>query len=319
MIKSTKKQTEREIEIIEMLRKITPEKKQKKIKKVKKIQTIKQNQNVILNIHSPAVQPIELKKKPNKKSKPIPKQADDPFADARPQQPIQTSARNTTFASDFFYTPAQSPFSLYIPKAPTFIPNRAPIQYQQINDNFNEPQFGYDQLNPQSLISNDFPNSDNRENFIYPTLDTIEENDEPIDEPRAILSFEDYMANQLQDVQKQIVEKQRYVSENIDENEPAEIAPDETIVDETSPILKKTRRTKLQMNVIREQKRLDELQKAELRIMKEQNRLLDLQATIDGLTDRRAEALRLAGEAELKLRRDNPQTKKIKVKKPFIL
>lgn len=353
---SKKKEKEREIEIINMLRKITPEKKQKKVKKVKKIQTIKQNQNVILNIHSPAVQPVEVKKKKPIKKKSKPNPADDPFADARPQQPIQTSARNTSFASDFFYSPANPPFSLILPQPTTFLSNPAPIQYQQINDNFNEPQFGYDALpppvfrptlaelddgdiSPLTIFTNDFPNSHSTKDFITPPFEPIYEDDFSLTSPQiasidegnmsrasrasrsiSLLSNEDQVRPPISTLGELLedVRRKKIQSQQILDNNPQAVDVDSQ--DDTIIPVKKTRRTKVQMNVIREQKRLDDLQKAEAKILKEQNRLAELQTTIDNLTDRRAEALRLAGEAELQLRRDNPQTKKIRVKKkPFVV
>lgn len=338
------------------------------------VSTITQKQRVTINLHSPP--PVEIKKKRSTRKSVAVKPFENPFAGARPQTAIETSARNTTFGSNFFQNPFGNPlpYSLILPPPPVFQPN---IQQQQaqlrppvfrprvfipsgnmINDDYVEPQFGFTRpaitnvdddgnMSPITVISNEFPSSNSTHTFITPPfapLAPINEDDfSKTSSQQPIASIDDgddgddgtipsrslsLMSNkdQVRPPLKTLMElieanrrEQTQVQQFIDENPPdVEVISVDSSGDTIIPV-KRTRRTKVQMAVFRQTQLMEQLRKAEAKLLKEQNRLTQVRGTVDVLTDRKMEQMRLAGERELQQRRANPQPKKIKVKRPFVV
>ena len=268
--------------------------------KPKNVSTITQKQRVTVNIHSPAVPPIEVKKKRTRRMSVAVKPYENPFAGARPQPSvIETSARNTTFGNNFFQNPFGNPlpYSLILPPPPVFQPPqqqavlRPPVfrprlfipSSNMINDDYVEPQFGgFPMTRPaitdfaddgnMSPFTNDFPDSHDTTSFITPLAPVYEDD------------FNDSFKESSR------VKEIRYIKRKIPVNIPQQqvaIPQQEEEVDITQPAERRIRRTKEQIATAKEEARI--------------------------------RAMIKAGERELQERRANPQPKKIKVKKPFVV
>ena len=272
-----------------------------------KVSTIKQSQKVTVNIHSPP--PVKIKKKRSSRKKIAVKPFENPFAGAREPSSVETSARNTTFGNFFqnqFGNPL--PYSLILPPPPVLEPPQQQVQLRppvfrprvfipssnMINDDFVEPQFGgfpvtrpaitdFTDDGNMSPFTNDFPDSHDTTSFITPFAPVYEDDFNDSDSKS---SFK----------QSSRVKEIQYIKRKIPVNIPPrkEVAipqraevdiPQEVAIPQSAE--RRIRRTKEQIATAKEEARI--------------------------------RAMIKAGERELQERRANPQPKKIKVKKPFVV
>jgi len=264
--------------------------------KAKKVSTIKQSQKVTVNIHSPP--PVKIKKKRSSRKKIAVKPFENPFAGAREPSSVETSARNTTFGN-FFQNPFGNPlpYSLILPPPPVLEPPQQQVQLRppvfrprvfipssnMINDDFVEPQFGGFPMTRPAIT--DFEDDGNMSAF---TNDFPDSHDTTSFITPLAPVYEDDFNDSFKESSR--VKEIRYIKRKIPVNIPQQqvaIPQQEEEVAIPQPAERRIRRTKEQIAASKEEARIRSMIKA--------------------------------GERELQMRRDNPQPKKDKNKKAFVV